>query len=137
MKRTTVCVNIDQSDAANGGFTLAEQAQARRNIGVTNYNRVTNNVTLTMTRNITADDINVLNLRNFKFYNGYEYHTFISIPSGIQLTNYNKDKVILTIWIGATNWSAAPFKMRLRCDVDNGVVMNRSSLVPIDWLVRI
>lgn len=134
MKRTTVCVNIDQTNPEQGGFTDAEKAQARRNIGVTNYNRVTNNVTLTMTRNITADDINVLNLRNFKFYNGYEYHTFISIPSGIQLTNYNKDKVILTIWIGAANWSAAPFKMRLRCDVDNGVVMNSSSIIPIDWM---
>lgn len=37
MKRTTVCVNIDQSDAANGGFTLAEQAQARNNIGAYYY----------------------------------------------------------------------------------------------------
>lgn len=134
MKRTTVCVNIDQTNPEQGGFTDAEKAQARRNIGVTNYNRVTNNVTLTMTRNITADDINVINLRNFKFYNGYEYHTFVTIPMGIQLANYNKDKVILTIWIGAANWSAAPFKMRLRCDVENGVVKNRSSIVPIDWL---
>lgn len=134
MKMNKVCVNIDQSDATKGGFTDAEKAVARKNIGATNYNRITNNVTLTMTRNITADDINVLNLRNFKFYNGCEYHTFISIPSGIQLTNYSKDKVILTIWIGAANWSAAPFKMRLRCDVENGVVKNRSSLVPIDWL---
>lgn len=134
MKRSTVCVNIDQSDVTKGGFTDAEKLQARRNIGVTNYNRITNNVTLAMTRNITADDINVLNLRDFKFYNGYEYHTFISIPSGIQLSNYNKEKVILTIWIGAANWSAAPFKMRLRCDVENGVVKNRSSIIPIDWL---
>ena len=134
MKRTTVCVNIDQSNPEQGGFTDAEKAQARRNIGVTNYNRVTNNVTLAMTRNITADDINVLNLRDFKFYNGHEYHTFVTIPSGIQLANYNKDKVIITIWIGAANWSAAPFKMRLRCDVENGVVKNRSSIVPIDWL---
>lgn len=134
MKRSTVCVNIDQSDATKGGFTNDEKAQARRNIGVTNYNRITNNVTLAMTRNITADDINVLNLRDFKFYNGHEYHTFVTIPSGIQLTNYSKDKVILTIWIGANNWSSAPFKMRLRCDVENGVIKNRSSIVPIDWV---
>lgn len=134
MKRSTVCVNIDQSDVTKGGFTDAEKAQARRNIGVTNYNRITNNVTLAMTRNITADDINVLNLRDFKFYNGHEYHTFVTVPSGIQLANYSKDKVILTIWIGAANWSAAPFKMRLRCDVENGVIKNRSSIVPIDWV---
>lgn len=134
MKMNKVCVNIDQSDATKGGFTDAEKAQGRRNLGVTNYNRITNNVTLTMTRNITADDVNVLNLRNFKFYNGHEYHTFVTIPSGIQLANYSKDKVILTIWIGAVSWSAAPFKMRLRCDVENGVVKNRSSIVPIDWM---
>lgn len=134
MKRTTVCVNIDQSNPEQGGFTDVEKAQARRNIGVTNYNRITNNVTLATTRNITADDINVLNLRDFKFYNGHEYHTFVTIPMNIQLANYSKDNVILTIWIGAANWSAAPFKMRLRCDVENGIVKNRSSIVPIDWL---
>ena len=37
MKMNQVCVNIDQSDAANGGFTLAEQAQARNNIGAYYY----------------------------------------------------------------------------------------------------
>lgn len=134
MKMNKLCSNIDQSNPVNGGFTDEEKARMRNNIGVTNYNRVTNNVTLAMTRNITVDDVNVFNLRNFKFYNGHEYHTFVTVPYGIQLDNYNKDKVILTIWIGAANWSAAPFKMRLRCNVDNGVVMNRSSLVPIDWL---
>lgn len=135
MKMNKLCSNIDQSNPANGGFTDAEKQRMRNNIGVTNYNRVTNNVTLTMTRNITADDINVLNLRNFKFYNAHEYHTFVTIPMNtIQLANYSKDKVILTIWIGANNWSSAPFKMRLRCNVENGVVKNSSSIVPIDWM---
>lgn len=133
-KMNKLCSNIDQSNPANGGFTDEEKARMRNNIGVTNYNRVTNNVTLSMTRNITDDDVNVLNLRNFKFYNGHEYHTFVTVPSGIQLDNYNKDKVILTIWIGAANWLAAPFKMRLRSDVVNSVVTNRSSIIPIDWL---
>lgn len=32
-KMNKVCVNIDQSDSANGGFTDAEKAQARQNIG--------------------------------------------------------------------------------------------------------
>ncbi|WP_405350518.1 hypothetical protein [Ruminobacter amylophilus] len=136
MKRSTVCVNIDQSDVTKGGFTDAEKAQARRNIGVTNYNRVTINVIDSMTRNITADDVNVLNLRDFKFYNGHEYHTFVSIPAGIQLANYNKDKVILTVWVGAANWLAAPYKIRFRCDVENGVVKNRTSLIPFDWLAE-
>ena len=130
MKRTTVCVNIDQSNS----FTDAEKAQARRNIGVSNYSRTVNNVVLSQTRNITADDDNVINLYNFKFYNTYEYHTFLTIPLNIKLANYNKDKVIITIWIGAANWSAAPFKMRLRSNVENGVVQNRASIIPIDWV---
>ena len=37
MKRSTVCVNIDQSNPEQGGFTLAEQAQARNNIGAYYY----------------------------------------------------------------------------------------------------
>lgn len=93
-----------------------------------------NNVVLSQTRNITADDVNVINLYNFKFYNTYEYHAFLTIPLNIKLANYNKDKVIITIWIGAANWSAAPFKMRLRSNVENGVVQNRSSIIPIDWV---
>lgn len=133
-KMNKVCVNFDQSNPENGGFTDAEKAQARRNIGVTNYNRVTRNITQTMVRNITADDINTINLHDFKFYNTHEYHTFVTVPTGIQLANYSKDKAILTIWIGANNWATAPFKMRLRCGVNNGVVSNRSSIVPIDWL---
>ena len=133
MKRSTLCVNIDHSDVTKGGFTDAEKAVARKNIGVTNYNRITNNVTLAMSKN-TSDNIYTIHLYDFKFYNGREYHTFVTVPSGIQLANYNKDKVILTLWIGAANWSAAPFKMRLRCDVENGVIKNRSSFVPIDWV---
>lgn len=133
MKRSTVCVNIDQSDVTKGGFTDAEKAQARRNIGVTNYNRITHNVTLAMSKN-TSDNIYTIHLYDFKLYNGHEYHTFVTVPSGIQLANYSKDKVILTLWIGAANWTSAPFKMRLRCDVENGVVKNRSSIIPIDWL---
>ena len=37
MKRSTVCVNIDQSNPEQGGFTPAEQAQARNNIGAYYY----------------------------------------------------------------------------------------------------
>lgn len=134
-KMNKVCVNIDQSDVTKGGFTDAEKLQARKNIGVTNYNRVTNNVTLTMTHDTSTDSINVISLYDFKFYNGHEYHAFVTIPMNtIQLDNYSKDKVILTIWIGANNWSAAPFKMRLRCNVENGVVKNSSSIIPIDWM---
>ena len=133
MKMNKLCSNIDQSNPANGGFTDAEKAVMRNNIGVTNYNRITNNVTLAMTKN-TSDNIYTIHLYDFKFYNGHEYHTFVTVPSGIQLDNYNKDKVILTIWIGAANWSAAPFQMRLRSDVVNSVVTNRSSIIPIDWL---
>ena len=33
MKQNKVCVNIDQTDPSNNGFTDAEKAQARRNIG--------------------------------------------------------------------------------------------------------
>jgi len=132
-KMNKLCSNIDQSNPSNGGFTDEEKARMRHNIGVTNYNRVTNNVTLATTKN-TSDNIYTIHLYDFKLYNGYEYHTFVTVPSGIQLANYSKDKVILTIWIGAEGWSAAPFKMRLRADVENGAVKNRSSIIPIDWL---
>ena len=132
MKRSTVCVNIDQSDVTKGGFTNAEKAQARRNIGVTNYNRVTYNVT--EVNQISTDDQRAqLHLRSFEFMKNHEYHLFISIPSGIELQNYNKDKVIIDLFIGANNYQTAPFKMRMRADVENGVIKNRSPYVIIDW----
>ena len=34
-KLNKVCVNIDQTDPNNGGFTDSEKAQARANIGAT------------------------------------------------------------------------------------------------------
>lgn len=137
MKMNKLCSNIDQSNPNNGGFTDEEKARMRNNIGVTNYHRVTHNVVQSMTYDTTSGSITQINLYDFKFHNGHEYHTFVSVPSNsIYLSNYNKDKVILTIWIGAANWASAPFKMRLRCNVENGVVKNSSSIIPIDWLAE-
>jgi len=134
-KMNKLCSNVDQSNPNNGGFTDEEKARMRKNIGVTNYNRITNNIVLAMTHDTTTESISQISLDDFIFYNEHEYHTFVTIPMNtIQLANYNKDKVILAIWIGANNWASAPFKMRLRCNVENGIVKNSSSIIPIDWL---
>ena len=132
MKRSTVCVNIDQSDATKGGFTNAEKAQARRNIGVTNFTRTIDNVN-TVDIVSTDEQRSQLHLRSYEYVKDHEYHMFVTIPSGIELQNYSKDKVIINLFIGANNYQTAPFKMRMRADVDNGVIKNRSPFVIIDW----
>lgn len=132
MKRTTVCVNIDQSNPEQGGFTDAEKAQARRNIGVRNYSRTITNV---IEVNQISTDVQraQLHLRSFEFMKNHEYHLFITIPSGIELQGYNKDKVIIDLFIGANNYQTAPFKMRMRAAVENGVIKNKSPYVIVDW----
>lgn len=132
MKRSTVCVNIDQSDATKGGFTDAEKAQARKNIGVTNFTRTITNVS-TVDQVSTDEQRSQLHLRSFEFEKNHEYHMFIAIPSGIELQSYSKDKVIINLFIGANNYQTAPFKMRMRADVEDGVIKNRSPYVIIDW----
>lgn len=132
MKRSTVCVNIDQSNPEQGGFTDAEKAQARRNIGVTNFTRTITNVN-TVNQVNTDDQRSQLHLRNFEFMKNHEYHMFISIPRDIELQNYSKDKVIINLFIGANNYQTAPFTMRMRADVEDGVIKNRSPYAIVDW----
>lgn len=131
-KMNKLCSNIDQSNPASGGFTDEEKARMRNNIGVTNFTRTITNVN-EVDQVSTDEQIAQLHLRSFEFMKNHEYHLFISIPSGIELQSYSKDKVIITLFIGANNYQTAPFKMRMRADVEDGVIKNRSPYAIIDW----
>lgn len=100
--------------------------------GVTNYDRIITNDVSYQPFNLTSTT-NTLDLDDYIFINGHEYHMFIVVPNGITLSNYNKDKAILALWIGADRWQTAPWQLRLRVNVDNGVTNNNQILIPFNW----
>lgn len=57
-KLNKVCVNIDQTDPANGGFTNTEKAQARANIGAGTGNSAINRYDLSGTE-YTVEQLNI------------------------------------------------------------------------------
>lgn len=117
-------------------FSTPEKTQARKNIGAISYDTTykTTNVIEEMTRN-TSLNINMIKLGDdYVFWNDEIYHLFLHIPSEIQLANYSKNKAQIWIHIGGNNFNTAPFKMKLRSDVEDGTLKIKNSFIPIDWV---
>ena len=118
-------------------FSVPEKIQARKNIGaVSKYTiRSTTNVVETF-QHVVGSVSETIQLQPYMFQYGHEYHLFLNLPSEIQLEDYERDKVLIYLWIGsAANISAdnVAWRLVLRTDVIDGYLKPRQSFIPIDF----